>query len=301
VRQPHNLPLQLLAEDGIVGALLAGGALIALLAAALARVRELAAAGPERERDALLALACVAAGLAWLVHGLIDWDWDIPGVTIPALALLGVAAAVPVGAPPANTRRPGPLALVALGAVTVALCAFGASAILPAWSQSKDRHAIGVAAASSDPARLTAAAADADLAARLNPLATAPLTDAATIAANRSLQAQARGYLVEAVRRAPYDATAWSRLALAALDLGDRAGAHSAALRALSLDPVNAAFAGIAAETELLLAAPQDSATATGTPLPEPPPAVAPALSRAGLTVLPAPTPAPPAATVPRR
>ena len=43
----------------------------------------------------MLALACVAAGVAWLVHGLIDWDWDIPGVTIPALALLAVAAAIP--------------------------------------------------------------------------------------------------------------------------------------------------------------------------------------------------------------
>jgi tetratricopeptide (TPR) repeat protein len=273
VRQPHDLPVQLLAEDGLVGALLAYGGLLALLAAALARVRALAAAGPERERDHMLALACVAAGIAWLVHGLIDWDWDIPGVTIPALALLGVAAAIPATRDTVPTftpqRRTGTMT-VALGAVTIALCAFAASAILPAWSQSKARGALNLAAARTDPTSLARAADQADLAARLNPLATEPLADAATIAADRGLATQARRYLLAAVDRAPYDAAVWDRLALLALSLGDRAGARRAALRALSLDPANPATAGIAAETVTLAAPPQDSPTATGTPLPEP-------------------------------
>lgn len=275
VRQPHDLPLQLLSEDGLVGALLAYGGLLALLAAALSRRRALAAAGPERERDHMLALACIAAAIAWLVHGLIDWDWDIPGVTIPALALLAVAAAIP---PPRDSaprfaapRRAGVMA-ASLAAVTLALLAFATSAILPAWSQSKAQGALDLAAAHNDPASLARAADQADLAARLNPLSTQPLIDAATIAANRGLPAQARRYLLEAVHRAPYDAASWDQLALLALQTGDRAGARHAALRALSLDPINPATAAIAASTVSLSAPPQDSPTATGTPLAAPAP-----------------------------
>jgi tetratricopeptide (TPR) repeat protein len=294
VLQPHNLPLQLLAEDGLVGALLAYGGLLALLAAALARVRALAAAGPEHARDHMLAVACVAAAVAWLVHGLIDWDWDIPGVTIPALALLGVAAAMPGVRDTVPTfsasRRPAAM-MVALAAVTIALCAFAASAILPAWSQSKARNALDLAAGHSDPSSLARAADQADIAARLNPLATEPLVDASTIAADRGLTGQARRYLLEAVDRAPYDASVWDRLALLAINLGDRAGARRAALQALSLDPANGAAAGIAAETVAIAVAPQDSPTATGTPLTEP-------LSTAPPTATPTPgttptTPAP--------
>src|SRR5258708_24629208 len=234
----------------------------------------------------MLALACVAAGVAWLLHGLIDWDWDIPGVTIPALALLGVAAAIPATrdtVPTFSAPRRTATMMVALGAVTVAVCAFAASAILPAWSQSKARGALDLAAARTDPASLARAADQADLAARLNPLATDPLADAATIAADRGLVTQARRYLLEAVDRAPYDASVWDRLALLALNLGDRAGARRAALRALSLDPANPAVAAIAAETVTLAVPPQDSPPATGTPLPEPlpsalaPPAATPA------------------------
>lgn len=291
VLQPHDTLLQMLAEDGLVGTLLGFGALLALLAAALARTRRRGAAPPAApESDRMLAIACFAAGLAWLLHGFFDWDWDIPGVTIPALALLGVAAADPYLARGyARPRRPA-AATVALGAVTIALCAFVVSAVLPAWSQSKARGALAVAAATSDPARLARAAADADLAARLNPLATEPLVDAATIAAERGLDTQARRYLLEAANRAPYDATVWDRLAALALTVGDRVGGRRAALRALALDPVNVAVAGIAVDALSLATPPQDSPSATGTPLPAPAP-VAPALPAPTPTPVPAPAP----------
>ena len=73
VLQPHNVPLQFLAETGIVGTALGMGALGFLLFAALARVRGMA---DGRERD--LAVALFAAAVAWLVHGVVDFDWDIP-------------------------------------------------------------------------------------------------------------------------------------------------------------------------------------------------------------------------------
>ena len=90
VQRPHSVPLQFLAETGTVGAVLGLGALLLLGAGAVARVRRLP---PGRERD--LGGAVVAAAAAWLVHAGIDWDWDIVGVTLPVLALVGVAAARP--------------------------------------------------------------------------------------------------------------------------------------------------------------------------------------------------------------
>ncbi|MGH2841578.1 MAG: O-antigen ligase family protein, partial [Solirubrobacteraceae bacterium] len=90
VVQPHNMPLQFLAETGLIGALLVLGGLGVLLFTALDRVR---AMGPGRQRD--IAVALFAGAVAWLVHSFVDWDWDIPGVTLPALLFIGVLVAIP--------------------------------------------------------------------------------------------------------------------------------------------------------------------------------------------------------------
>jgi O-antigen ligase len=275
VRQPHNVPLQFLAETGLVGALLALGALGFLLAAALDRVRR---TPPGREQA--LAAAFTAAGLAWLVHGLVDWDWDIPGATLPALLLLAVAAAAPPGAaasptprPPQGAPRRAPVfsprqPLLALAAVTIALAAFAASAILPDLSQTKAQQALAQAGAATTPAQLAQAQATAELAARLNPLAVEPLLDAAVIADRRGLRQVERDYLLRAVRRAPYNSLAWNRLAYVAVTLGDRAGLLSAVHQAAAVDPIGTQSLVLAATAEPYLALPQNSATATGTPLP---------------------------------
>jgi hypothetical protein len=278
VRQPHDVPLQLLAETGIVGALLALGAIGGLLAAAIARVRRLPPG-----RDQALAGACVAAALAWLVHGLVDWDWDIPGVTLPALLLLAVAVAAspapmphePGGAArdelgPRTSARAAWPALVALAGVTLALAAFAASAILPDLSQSKAQDALAEANAARTPAQLAHAQATAELAARLNPLAVQPLLDAAVIADRRLLRVAERDYLLRAVARAPYDAVPWDQLAYVAVALGDRAGLLSSVHQALAVDPIGSQSLILAATAEPYLALPQNSATATGTPLPTP-------------------------------
>ncbi len=266
VRQPHDIPLQFLAETGIVGALLALGGLGVLLAAAIDRVRRTAPG-----RDQALAGACVAAAIAWLVHGLVDWDWDIPGATLPALLLLAVAAAapptrraVPRAAP---VWRPGQ-ALAGLAVATLALAAFAASAILPDLAQTKAQDALAEAGAARTPGDLARAQATAELAARLNPLAVEPLLDAAVIAERRNLRLAERDYLLRAVRRAPYDALPWNRLAYVALVLGDRAGLLSAVRRAVAVDPISAQSLSLAATVLPYYALPQNSATATGTPLP---------------------------------
>jgi hypothetical protein len=47
-----------------------------------------AALGALRRRPQLAA-GPAAALLAWFLHASIDWDWQLPAVTLPALALAG--------------------------------------------------------------------------------------------------------------------------------------------------------------------------------------------------------------------
>jgi O-antigen ligase len=282
VRQPHSVPLQFLAEDGLVGAALGVAALGALLAAALARLRRLPAGG---ERS--MAVALLAGGLGWLVHSLYDWDWDIPGVTLPALCFLGVALAIAPG--PQGHRRPptwedelrkgGGTRALALGVATLLLATIAVSAILPAWAHVKARDALAAAASPrATPATFASAQAGADLASRLDPLGDEGLIDAATIAFRRGLPDQERRYLLRAVTRDPWDSDAWAHLAITESLIGDRKGALKAVLETIALDPLRLRSLTSAIEVALTLAPPAGSATAIGTPLPPAPSASLPGL-----------------------
>jgi hypothetical protein len=80
VRDTHSLEFEIAAELGLVGllalALLVGGTAVAARRA-LARSRAVAA-GP------------VAVLVVWALHASIDWDWQMPAVTLPALVLAGL-------------------------------------------------------------------------------------------------------------------------------------------------------------------------------------------------------------------
>ena len=82
VKDTHSLEVEMAAELGIVGllalALLVGGVVMAARTALLHR--RAAAAG------------AAAATLTWFVHASIDWDWQFPAVTLPAIVLAGVLA-----------------------------------------------------------------------------------------------------------------------------------------------------------------------------------------------------------------
>ena len=79
VRDVHSIALEQAAELGLVGLAL----FLAVLAGAL-----LAAAAALR-RDAAAAAGAAAAALTWLLHAAIDWDWQLPAVSLPAIVLLG--------------------------------------------------------------------------------------------------------------------------------------------------------------------------------------------------------------------
>ena len=90
----HSLPLEMAVELGLVGLLGFGvflGGLGASAGRALRRER-LAAAGP------------VAAGVVYLLHATIDWDWQVPAVTLPAILLF--AGVMALGEREAETGEP---------------------------------------------------------------------------------------------------------------------------------------------------------------------------------------------------
>ncbi len=263
VAQPHNVPLQFLAETGLIGALIVVSAVALLLYAALQRVRSMAA-GRERE----LAVALFAGAVAWLVHGLVDWDWDIPGVTVPALIFLGVLGGVRAPARVGITRPEWSLAArsVALGLACIALGLAIVSAGLPLIADSKASSALAVSN-NAGKGELQRAAAQADLAARLDPTAVRSLLAAAAIEQGRGRLLDAKHYLLKAVRRQPYSSAAWERLLRLALLTADRPGAQAASRRLLALDPLGSGARALAGQLTLFRAPSGSSPTATGTPL----------------------------------
>ena len=116
--EPHDLPLQVLSETGVVG--------LALLLASFGAL--FAAAGRRRGHELALALVLPAYAL----HSLVDIDWDFVAVSAPAFLVAGALAGRPF-----VPRRPSlPAGLLAAGA---ALCVF-ACLLLPwlgrHWSDS---------------------------------------------------------------------------------------------------------------------------------------------------------------------
>ncbi|MBV9818560.1 MAG: O-antigen ligase family protein, partial [Solirubrobacterales bacterium] len=84
----HSLEMRLLAHTGIVGFALFAGFLIAALGAALAARRR----GPSLRR-AIAGVALLPL-VVWLIHGSLDWFWEMPALSGPALGFLAAAAAL---------------------------------------------------------------------------------------------------------------------------------------------------------------------------------------------------------------
>ena len=92
----HSLVIETAAELGLVG-LLALGLMLGGVAACARRAYLLA---PEASAGA----AAVAA--AWMVHSLLDWDWEMPAVTLMAIACAGALIAAADRGAAVSPRRP---------------------------------------------------------------------------------------------------------------------------------------------------------------------------------------------------
>jgi O-Antigen ligase len=83
-RDAHSLPLQTLAELGVIG--------LALLAAFLAGIA--LAAGRAGRMAPALAAGPIAGVVAYIAHSPLDWDWQMPALTLVAMVLSGALLAL---------------------------------------------------------------------------------------------------------------------------------------------------------------------------------------------------------------
>jgi O-antigen ligase len=83
-RDAHSLYVETAAELGIVGL-----AFLGMLAAGL-----LGSARRALAHDAAATVGPAAMAFTWAFHAGIDWDWEVPAVTLPALVAAGLLVAL---------------------------------------------------------------------------------------------------------------------------------------------------------------------------------------------------------------
>ncbi len=243
----HSLELRLLAHTGIVGFLLFGGFLVAAI---------MAAARTRRHGDAdtrLLAAALLLPLVVWLIHGSIDWFWEVPALSGPALGFLGAAGGLgtalgvapgpaespretPVGpeapadpeapaeAPErsaARTRRPRLPAPVGIAAGLVVLACLTVVLAFPYLSAHEVQVASRASATSS-----SAALDDLRLAAKLNPLSSDPGRLAGAIALRNGRWTLALRQFRNSISAEPGGWFSWLGAGLAESALGEPEQAH---------------------------------------------------------------------------
>ncbi|HET9102959.1 MAG TPA: O-antigen ligase family protein [Solirubrobacteraceae bacterium] len=220
----HSLEMRLLAHTGAVGLVLFAAFLVAAIAAAV-RAR--------RSRDGLVR-ALAAAGLmpliVWTVHGSVDWFWEMPALSGPALGFLGAAGALarPAAARTADASsrsrdRRRHTALPAVGWLLSAVIALAATVALGLPYLATRKASIASNLAASNP---RAALAELHSAADLDPLSSEVTRSAGQIALQIGDLRLAAHWFNETLRREPGDWYAYLGAGLAASALGDRATAR---------------------------------------------------------------------------
>jgi O-Antigen ligase len=193
--EPHELPLQFLSETGLVGGVLFVVATLTLVLAGR----------PRDEAELALALALPA----YLLHGLIDIDWDFVAVSGVVFLVAGALAARP---PTEGVERAGSAAaiLVAAGAGLAVVSSLFAVWLGDRWSGQAQgalgspRHAIALARRSRS----------------VDPLAVEPLFTQALAEQKLGYGGSARLLLVKATTLQPENAEAWYALGAFDLDRG---------------------------------------------------------------------------------
>jgi tetratricopeptide (TPR) repeat protein len=226
IRQPHSLPLQVLAELGLVGAL----ALLAFIGAVLAGLWSQARAARDSAAARLVAVAAGGAFLAWLTHTSVDWLHNLPGVT--GIALCAAAALVAPWSRGTRSPRITGARIVAVVAVCLAVVAaaysVGRLAVADQYRIDARDHL------RSDPVEALRLA-NQSLAFNDDALPALYVKSAAYARLGR--YRAARAALLEATRLEPHDHVPWALLGDLAVRRGDFAAARRYYRRASMLNP----------------------------------------------------------------
>ena len=226
---PHSILLRVVSQTGLIGGLLLG-AFLAFVALAFVRARGTG----DRDSRGLSGLALVIAGY-WLVHGSVDWFWEIPVLGGLAFVCFGVVARAG-GAAADETRmllKPRLASPVALALLAAALLA-----LVPPWLSAKQtsRAASGWRAS-------PAAALDRLREARaLNPLSDEPDLIAGAIASRVGDLPTMEASFRRALERNPLNWYAHLELAIAQALQGDVGAARLELNRARALNPLEYAI-----------------------------------------------------------
>jgi len=205
VVQPHSVPLQHLADGGVVGLGLFVAFVLAAGVVCVCALRRLS--GPERAAAAAL----VAVPAAYVVHALVDYNWDFLAVTAPTMLTLGVLGGAGRDSAPGR-RRP----LLTVGVVVVAAVVL-VSFSFPRLADRAERESTRDLAAG-DPDR----ARDQALWARFfNPLAAEPLLALGRVAERQGRVLRAEREYIRAVELQPENPKLWYTLGLFQYDVRD--------------------------------------------------------------------------------
>jgi hypothetical protein len=222
VVQPHSVPLQQLADAGVVGLVLFlafGGAAAWACVSALRRL-------DSAERAAATAL--VAAPTAYALHSLVDYDWEFLAVTAPTMFALGVLVAA--GRPVAALRRSWLAVLVVVLIAATVLASFSFPRL------ADDNVRASTRALGDD--RFGHARERADRAEFYNPLSLDPLFAQARVSERRGFRRAAQRWYLEAVKLQPENPETWYALGVFEFDVRrDMCSAYRFLNNAYTLDP----------------------------------------------------------------
>ena len=223
VVQPHSVPLQQLADGGVVGLGLFVALVLAAVAACVCALRRLDGA----ERAAAAALVALPA--AYLVHALVDYNWDFLAVTAPTMLALGVLAGA--GRSSQSGRRRPFLAVGVILVAAVVLVSFSSPQLADRAERESTRD---LAAGDPESAR------DQALWARFfNPLAAEPFLALARVAEREGRVLRAEREYIRAVELQPENPELWYTLGVFQFDVRDNmCAAYRYLNEAYTLDPV---------------------------------------------------------------
>jgi hypothetical protein len=220
----HSLELRLLAHTGLVG--------FAVFAAFLVAALRLAIRG-RRRPDGLtrgVAGAALMPLVVWLIYGSVDWFWEFPALSAPAVGFLAVVGSLGAiearGATLATTTRTAPARRLGRPvAILAGALALTLGVVVVGFSYLSVRE---VSLASS--VRFTNPAAalhDLKIAAELNPLDSLPGRLAGTIALQNAQYVVAEQRFQQSISRERLGWFSWLGAGLAASALGQRRQAHA--------------------------------------------------------------------------